>query len=1164
MKKILQPFLLSILFVLVFVGSIPTTLAAWNVYYPKTTEDSADVDEVTPLCFYNLYEDDGVTIKETKYFLSIELAVESANQVVSDETISQSNVDVIVFPRSRTECRKATIKKNITIKSGVTLNLGYDVDERNPNDSKQYLYRVVGGDNHFKTVDDNQYASFPDNQVSEKELFDSGNLFSTDTSVYSSIHNKILSEEPELTSIEVNDEKRNYYDYVGCTMSITLAENQTIAIEKGGALKIGGKQSGGSGGSSIAGHIITFAELKLSADSKIINNGTLTCFGYIVGSKEESSKLLKNVKKKSITKSNKDITETLSEENENNEPIQFREGSKVYLPFIVVEHRGGNNFFKFYPKFEGSPFNRFYLPNITDVSIGMEKNFVYGVADLWTHNPERHNHCYVNLIGDNDYYLLESSDFYIRCYYQSNLSMPSQNLDFVRGNFNLNSLELVIVFGSTFSINTKPCYFPISCYYSILFEKGMLVSNEQKIKLLPGSNMTIEDGYRMQLPGIAVYSQQTVKDIYSSKSSNIDDIGPYLKGVSGVIDYESNDDAICLVNGCLSAEYSSGLFQTSSTNAFLSFVNVKDTLNEVDNSKAIYDSSEQCSSGQTKVDDTITTVELVKNTCYGSSNETISSDSNDHYWNVQGEDDLSDYDIYFLSVVELNEVYNSEPGQDGDFSLKALPSPFNSSSISNVTFSWSFKTNVDSTSEIKGASFSSVNGQEVTFHAPANKMLSGDPSDIIYTITATLSFNDSDKEPITASINLTSKFIELGIVIKDKNDNDGSESASCYSSENNKPFSSKVEINWYANKQKVIYEQDESYKPFSDYFEFDSIEYCWGICANRNVYTSLNTDAKNAGISKFSVDNYGALSFSLEARKDNEEKLNYMVFLEVKFKNKESTIIMDIKAKKLKISGLETGVTYDSDGNFLSCFGLNYYAQSSYDPCLLPTSQILMSDGCYANAGDLKSGDSVMTFNHETGQFESSKVLFNDHVNQQAALHNVVSLYFSDGNKTDLVYEHGYFDLTLNKYVYIRQDNYQDYIGHEFVEVDSSCHKLGIKSTNLVSVNIHQEYTKVCSPATANNLNIISDNMLSMAGGLSGLFNIFEYEKDTLRFDPIKKQADIDKYGLLDYSYFVDYFSYEVYCALPCKYLGVSIGKGLITWDVIYSYIDKWGSQLVA
>lgn len=41
--------------------------------------------------------------------------------------------------------------------------------------------------------------------------------------------------------------------------------------------------------------------------------------------------------------------------------------------------------------------------------------------------------------------------------------------------------------------------------------------------------------------------------------------------------------------------------------------------------------------------------------------------------------------------------------------------------------------------------------------------------------------------------------------------------------------------------------------------------------------------------------------------------------------------------------------------------------------------------------------------------------------------------------------------------------------------------------------------------------------MLSMPGGITGLFNIFEYENESLKYNIKKKNEDIKKYGLLDY-----------------------------------------------
>lgn len=239
-----------------------------------------------------------------------------------------------------------------------------------------------------------------------------------------------------------------------------------------------------------------------------------------------------------------------------------------------------------------------------------------------------------------------------------------------------------------------------------------------------------------------------------------------------------------------------------------------------------------------------------------------------------------------------------------------------------------------------------------------------------------------------------------------------------------------------------------------------------------------------------------------------------------------------------------------------------YIAQytSSGGGCVLPTSLVLMADGTYKQAGMIERGDKVISFNHETGRLETNVVIVNAHKNELAKDCNVLHLVFDNGNSTNLVYKHGYFDLTMNKYVYLSIDNYLEFISHDFVYIDS---KLNRSKVKLVSGEVRRMYTKVVSPVTAKHLDLVADNMLSLSSSMDGLFNIFDYDPNTLAFDKEKMQQDIDKYGLLDYEYFKKYFPKEVYDLLPCKYLGVSIGKGLLTWETIESYIQRWGPQLL-
>lgn len=234
--------------------------------------------------------------------------------------------------------------------------------------------------------------------------------------------------------------------------------------------------------------------------------------------------------------------------------------------------------------------------------------------------------------------------------------------------------------------------------------------------------------------------------------------------------------------------------------------------------------------------------------------------------------------------------------------------------------------------------------------------------------------------------------------------------------------------------------------------------------------------------------------------------------------------------------------------------------QATGSSWILPSSLIMLPDGLYKQAGLLKPGDIVMSFNHETGRLEPTELIINDDIDEPEQTYDVIHLIFDNGNETDIVYEHGFFDLTLNKYVYLHTYDACNFIGHEFVFFKNSNGQF--ERIKLIQVIINKMVTRVCSPVTANNLNIISDNMLSMPGGITGLFNIFEYENESLKYNIKKKNEDIKKYGLLDYSLFDKYLSKELYDKLPCKYMAISIGKGFISWNTIQSYIDRWAGRL--
>lgn len=89
--------------------------------------------------------------------------------------------------------------------------------------------------------------------------------------------------------------------------------------------------------------------------------------------------------------------------------------------------------------------------------------------------------------------------------------------------------------------------------------------------------------------------------------------------------------------------------------------------------------------------------------------------------------------------------------------------------------------------------------------------------------------------------------------------------------------------------------------------------------------------------------------------------------------------------------------------------------------------------------------------------------------------------------------------------------------------------------------------------------------MLSMPGGISGLFNMFEVDSDTMKYDEAKKQADIEKYGLYTYEEFAEIIpvSEAVFNAFNGKFLKVAIGKGLIDIHTLERLVDMYSEFLI-
>lgn len=160
----------------------------------------------------------------------------------------------------------------------------------------------------------------------------------------------------------------------------------------------------------------------------------------------------------------------------------------------------------------------------------------------------------------------------------------------------------------------------------------------------------------------------------------------------------------------------------------------------------------------------------------------------------------------------------------------------------------------------------------------------------------------------------------------------------------------------------------------------------------------------------------------------------------------------------------------------------------------------------------------LLVWNLQTGTFDIAPILFID--SEIADVYNVIVLKFSDGTQVKVIYEHAFWDIDLNRYVFLR-DDVTNYIGHWFNKQEMNEEgNLNWKKVQLIEVVFQQEYTIAWSPVTYSHLCYYVNGMLSMPGNTEGFVNIFEVDADTMKVNEELYLEDIEQYGLYTYEEF--------------------------------------------
>lgn len=218
------------------------------------------------------------------------------------------------------------------------------------------------------------------------------------------------------------------------------------------------------------------------------------------------------------------------------------------------------------------------------------------------------------------------------------------------------------------------------------------------------------------------------------------------------------------------------------------------------------------------------------------------------------------------------------------------------------------------------------------------------------------------------------------------------------------------------------------------------------------------------------------------------------------------------------------------------------------EACVTGDTLVTLADGTQKRVDELTYSDKILAWNLFTGKYmETSASYIVYHGDDD---YRVMTLNFSDGTKVKIIGEHGFFDADLNRFVFLREDNLEQYIGHSFVKQDGNGHT----TVALESYDVAVEHTGAYSLASIACNNVMANGMFSLTPveGIDSehFFNFLEVA-DNMKYDEELLQRDVEKYGLYTYEELSSYMTAEEFSAFEASngcYLKIAVEKGYITF----------------
>jgi len=231
------------------------------------------------------------------------------------------------------------------------------------------------------------------------------------------------------------------------------------------------------------------------------------------------------------------------------------------------------------------------------------------------------------------------------------------------------------------------------------------------------------------------------------------------------------------------------------------------------------------------------------------------------------------------------------------------------------------------------------------------------------------------------------------------------------------------------------------------------------------------------------------------------------------------------------------------------------------ESCFAEGTLIMLANGEQVAVENLTGEEKLLVWNMETGEYDETEIAYIIDHGRESKERQIIHLYFSDETDIEIIYDHGFYDLDLNKMIYINENNYKQYIGHWFVTQNiGSGNK--INKVQLKEVKIENRKTAIYEIVTYEHLTCFTNGLLSISSLLNPFCNIFEVDKETLSYNKEQMAKDIEKYGLFTYEEFKEMIPEYAFKLHHVDYLKVSIGKALTTWEEIEYLIQYYNQEI--